>query len=151
VLILGDGELTEPVVAGLTDSDTDFVVVTANRERVSDLSDRGLKAIAADPSDEEPMQRAKIETARALVVATEDDAQDALAILTARQLRPDIRIVAAATDRENVAKLRHAGADSVISPTTIGGQMLVESALGGGADEIPDLSEMLGSSGANST
>jgi voltage-gated potassium channel len=151
VLILGDGELTEPVVAGLTDSDTDFVVVTANRERVSDLSDRGLKAIAADPSDEEPMQRAQIETARALVVATEDDAQDALAILTARQLRPDIRIVAAATDRENVAKLRHAGADSVISPTTIGGQMLVESALGGGADEIPDLSEMLGSSGANST
>lgn len=151
VLILGDGDLTGPVVNGLQDSETDFVVITANRERVSMLSDQGIKAFVADPSDEEPMHRAKIEDARALVVATNNDAQDALAILTARQLRPDIRIVAAATDRENVAKLRHAGANSVISPATIGGQMLVESALEDGGAEVPGLSKMLGDDDTDGT
>jgi voltage-gated potassium channel len=40
-----------------------------------------------------------------------------------------VRIVAAATDRENVHKLRRAGADTVISPTVLGGHMLVQSAL----------------------
>lgn len=129
VLILGDGDLTQSIVGRLQDSATDFVVVSSDRERVTSLSERGVKALAANPSDEEPLHRAKIDTARALVVATNDDAQDALTILTARQLRPDIRIVAAATDNENVAKLEHAGADSVISPASIGGQMLVESAL----------------------
>jgi voltage-gated potassium channel len=39
--------------------------------------------------------------------------------------------VAAATQRENVDKLRRAGADTVISPASIGGHLLVESALGG--------------------
>ncbi len=144
VLILGDGDLTDPIVGGLQDSETDFVVITANRERVSTLSERGIKAFAADPSDEESMRRAKIENTRALVVATNDDAQDALAILTARQLHPEVRIVAAATDRENVSKLRHAGADTVISPATIGGQMLVDSALGGSDTAVPGLSKMLG-------
>lgn len=148
VLILGDGDLTGPVVGGLQESETDFVVITTNRDRVSTLSDQGIKAIAAAPSDEEPMRRAKIGEAKALVVATNDDAQDALAILTARQLRPDIRIVAAATDRENVAKLRHAGADTVISPATIGGQMLVESALG--ESEVPGLSKLVGDDSDNS-
>jgi len=37
----------------------------------------------------------------------------------------------AATQRENVAKLRRAGADTVISPASIGGHLLVESAPGG--------------------
>ncbi|MCL9814271.1 NAD-binding protein [Natranaeroarchaeum aerophilus] len=144
VLILGDGDLTDPIIGGLQDSETDFVVITTNRDRVSTLSERGIKAFAGNPSDEGPMHRAKIGKARALVVATNDDAQDALAILTARQLQPDIRIVAAATDRDNVAKLRHAGADTVISPATIGGQMLVDSALGGNDTSVPGLSNMLG-------
>jgi voltage-gated potassium channel len=63
-------------------------------------------------------------------VATDDDARDALAILTARQLNPDVRIVAAATQRENVDKLRRAGADQVISPSTLGGHILIDCAFG---------------------
>ncbi len=62
------------------------------------------------------MQRAGIEDAVAVVAATNDDAQDALAILTAQTLNPEVNIVAAATDRENIEKLRRAGADTVISP-----------------------------------
>ncbi|ELY51466.1 NAD-binding protein [Natronorubrum bangense] len=130
ILVLGYGELTEPIVDELASSGREFVVVTNNREVAPELTDRGIAVITANPSDEEPLQRGKIDRASAILVATNRDAEDALAIITARQLAPDTRIVAAATDRENTRKLEHAGADSVISPSVLGGHLLVRSALG---------------------
>ncbi|WP_135853799.1 NAD-binding protein [Halorussus salinus] len=138
VVVLGYGDLTEPILNEL-DGQAEFVVVTPDPQRVGELSDRDYKVLKADPSDEEPLQRVAIGEARAVVAATNNDAEDALAVLTARQLNPDVRIVAAATDRENVDKLRRAGADSVISPATIGGHLLVRSALGSdGMETVAD-------------
>ncbi len=74
-------------------------------------------------------------------LATDTDAEDALTVLTVKQLRPDVRIVSAATDRENVVKLKRAGADTVISPATIGGRLMVQSALG--RDDTEDAAEKL--------
>jgi len=128
VLVLGYGELTEPILSELRDAGGEFVVVTDDQTHAAELSDRGYSVFTGDPSDEEPMHRVRIEDARAVLVATENDAEDALTILTARELRPDVRIVAAATDRENIPKLRRAGADDVISPASIGGRLLVKSA-----------------------
>ena len=130
VIILGYGELTEPIIENLTDGETDFAVITTDETAARRLSEREIPVLTADPSDEEPLQRAGIVDATAVIAATNNDAQDALAILTARQLNPDLLIVAAATQRENVAKLRRAGADRVISPATIGGRLLANSAIG---------------------
>ncbi len=130
VLVLGYGELTEPIVDELVEANARFAVVARDRDRVESLADRNVLALAAQPSDEEPLKRVKIGRSRAILVATNDDAQDALAILTARELRPDARIVAAATDHENVRKLERAGADTVLSPAVLGGTLLVRSALG---------------------
>jgi voltage-gated potassium channel len=131
VVVLGYGDLTEPILAELADVNVDFVVVAKpDNKNVPELKERDLALVVADPSDEEPLHRVHVDRARAVVAATNDDAADALAILTARELRPDVNIVAAATDRENVDKLKRAGADTVISPALIGGHLLVESALG---------------------
>jgi voltage-gated potassium channel len=131
VIVLGYGELSEPILGELTDNHP-FVIVTPDGTLATTLTERGYNAVAGDPSDEETLHRVGIEDARAVITATENDAEDALAVLTARQLNPNIRIVAAATDRENVDKLRRAGADTVISPAAIGGHLIVESAVGGG-------------------
>jgi voltage-gated potassium channel len=129
VIVLGYGELTEQILAELHD-EADVVVVVDDPERVSALVSAEYDAITGDPSDEATLDRVGIDTARAVVAATEDDADDALAVLTARQLNPSIRIVAAATNHENVRKLERAGADTVISPTVIGGHLVAESAMG---------------------
>nr|WP_089697653.1 NAD-binding protein [Halogranum gelatinilyticum] len=129
ILVLGYGELTEPILEELGGK-AEFVIITTDSDRARSLSDRGFTVLTADPADEDTLERAKVDLARAVVVATNEDAQDALAILTARQLNPEVRIVAAATHRENVNKMKRAGADTVISPATIGGHLLVESALG---------------------
>ncbi len=130
VIVVGFGDLTEPILEELGGDTIEAVIVTRSSDRAIELRERGFEVLTGDPSDEEPLRRVGIERARALVAATDDDAQDALAILTARELNPDLRIVAGASDRENTKKLRRAGADSVISPAVIGGHLLVRSALG---------------------
>ncbi|WP_336343807.1 NAD-binding protein [Halalkalicoccus ordinarius] len=140
VLVLGYGELTEPILGEL-DGRAPFVVVTDSEKRADRLADRDVLVLRADPSDEESIERAGLDRARAVVVATNTDAEDALTVLTVRQLRPDIRIVSAATDRENVVKLRRAGADAVISPATIGGRLMVQSALG--REDTEDVADRL--------
>ena len=130
VIVVGMGDTTVPIIEELTEKRTPFVVVTRDNEKAQRLRERDVEVLTADPSDEEPLRRVGIERARALVAATNDDAQDAMAILTARELNHDLTIVAAATERENEKKLRRAGADTVISPATIGGHLLVESAMG---------------------
>lgn len=133
VLVLGHGDLTEVILEEL--ADVEFLVVTPDGAWADTLGDRAVDVFVADPSDEEALERAGIDAARAVLVATNDDAQDALAVLTARHMNPDVTIVASATNRENVEKLRRAGADTVISPATIGGHLLVESAFGRGDTE----------------
>ncbi|SNR54325.1 NAD-binding protein [Halorubrum vacuolatum] len=136
ILVLGYGELTEPILEELNGRNVEYAVVSTNETAARTLGERGIAVLTADPSDVEPLERAHITDARAVVVATNDDARDALAILTARQLNPDVRIVAAATQRENVNKLRRAGADQVISPATLGGHLIVGCAFGADSHDI---------------
>jgi voltage-gated potassium channel len=127
-IVTGYGDLTEPILENLAGSNP--VVIVDDTEAAQQLREHGHEVVTDDPSDEEPLRRLHIERARGFIVATNNDAEDAMAILTARELNPDLRIVAAATDRENIRKLRRAGADNVLSPSVLGGRLLVESALG---------------------
>lgn len=128
VIVLGYGELTEPLLTALSGR-SEFVVVTRNQSNVPEFDERDINVLVADPSDETTLQRAGIDRARAIVVATDDDGEDALSVLTAREYNPAIRIVAAATNEENVPKLETAGANVVLSPTIIGGTLLVRSSM----------------------
>jgi voltage-gated potassium channel len=149
VVVLGYTGDTGPIADGLRER-SEFVVLTPDEDVASRLRDRGTMTVRANPSNEAALERARIGEARAAVAATDDDADDALAVLTARQMNPDVRIVVSAAEEENVEKLHRAGADTVISPASIVGDLLVESALtgedaGSVADEV--LEEELGDVG----
>ncbi|WP_144903617.1 NAD-binding protein [Halobellus captivus] len=136
VLVLGFGDLTEPILEELAPK-ANVLVVVDDEERARRLTERGYTVLTDDPSDEEAQRRGKVDVAKAVIAATNNDAEDALTILTARQLNPEVTIVAAATQRENIDKLKRAGADTVISPAALGAHFLAESALGGeGAEAL---------------
>ncbi|WP_338737814.1 NAD-binding protein [Haloplanus salilacus] len=126
VLVLGHGELTEPLLDELA-ATTEVVVVTGDAD--ASFGDREVNVLTADPTDEEALRDARIDAARGVVVATDDDARDALAVVAARRANPGVRIVAAATDQRHVDKLDTVGADEVISPAVIGGRLLGRSVL----------------------
>lgn len=128
VLVLGYGDITESVLNEIAD-EVDVVVVTQDADVASALKDEGIAVLTADPTDEEALGDASIETARGVVVATRDDAKDVLAILAARKANPDVRIAAAANQDKHMDKLEEVGADEVISPMTIGGRLLGRSIL----------------------
>jgi voltage-gated potassium channel len=130
VVVAGYGDLTEPILTELESIDRAFVVVTDDDRAVSMLRERNIDVFVGDPTDDDSLESVGVDRARAVVTATNDDGEDALTILTIRESHTDIRVVAAATEHENEAKLRRAGADTVISPAVIGGRLIAQSALG---------------------
>lgn len=131
VLVLGYGSLTESVLNELNVDDLVLVVSEENESKLPPVAERELPVFVADPTDDGALDRAGIDRARAVIVASDDDATDALAVLTVRERNPGITVVAAATEGENGPKLERAGADAVVTPAAIGGRRLVESALSG--------------------
>ena len=59
--------------------------------------------------------------AKGLFAVSGDDNQNLVISLTAKQLDPNIRVVARCHDLKNMEKMKKAGANSVVSPTFIGG------------------------------
>ena len=68
----------------------------------AELRETGRVVLIGTPSDEEPFG-GRASSARAVLAATNSDAKDVFSIPTARELDPNIRIVAAATDRDNIS------------------------------------------------
>lgn len=128
VLVLGYGELTESILERVA-ADADVVVVTEDTSDATTLDDDEVAVLTGDPTDTRTLQDARIDSARGVVVATEDDARDVLAVIAARQANPDVHIVAAASDPHHVDKLEVVGADEVVSPTVIVGRLLGTSVL----------------------
>lgn len=139
ILVLGYSDIARVIVDDMRGRE-DVLVVSPDRNQMQELSERGLNVLTAEPGDEHSLREAGVERARTVIVATDDDADDALTILTVRQLNPTVRVLAVATNRENIAKLDSAGADTVVSPAVIAAQQLVESALGDsvGVDPLDD-------------
>jgi voltage-gated potassium channel len=128
VVVLGSGDLTGPLLDELDGEDV--VVITLDTEAAAELRDRDVSVLTDDPTDTEALLDARVDAARGVVAATDDDAENTLAIIAARQANPDVRIVAAATDQRHVDKLEGVGADAVVSPAVIGGRLLGRSVVG---------------------
>jgi len=103
-----------------------FVVVDANAEVARAVSSElGCVAVVGDATHDEVLLEAGIERACGVISALTDDKDNLFVTVTARALNPSLRIVAKAIDPKADAKLRRAGADSVVSPNMIGGLRLV--------------------------
>lgn len=81
----------------------------------------GLFTLSGDATDDDLLQRAGIKRAAGLFSALHDDKDNLFIALTAHQENPSIRIVARATERGTIGKLKVVGANAVISPNQIGG------------------------------
>ena len=129
VVVLGYGDVTDSLLEELTE-ETDLVVVTDDADVAATLDEADLNVLTDDPTDESVLSDARVDTARGVVVGSDDDARDVLAVLAAKRVNPDVRVVAAATEEKHVEKFESVGADEVINPRTIGGRLLGQSVLG---------------------
>jgi voltage-gated potassium channel len=128
-IVCGFGRVGRQVARDLRAAGALYVVVDddpANREAAYAP---GVRFILARPSDDDALRDAGIARARAVVACVDSDAENIFIALTARELRPDIAIVARASQEEAESKLRRAGADRVISPYKASGAEIARLAL----------------------
>ncbi len=126
IIVCGYGRVGRHLVHELRREGVAFVVVDDDESKLSELVDAGYLAVFGDATEEHVLEEAGLERARALVAAVNTDADNVLITLTAKGLQPDLTVIGRTKAEENEAKLRRAGADRVIAPTTIGGRRIAQ-------------------------
>ncbi len=104
-----------------------FVVVEKSQDAIDEakhLLGGDFLNIIGDATNEEVLDAAGIDRARALVTALHDDKENMFLVVVARYRRKDISIVAKMLGPNLEGKFRAAGATEVVSPTFIGGMRL---------------------------
>jgi voltage-gated potassium channel len=101
-----------------------IVVIEPDEIAAQQAAAAGFVALRGNASGEQLLRAANIEEARHVLVATHRDDECVLICLTARDLNPAVRIIAAAREEENIKLLYRAGADVVVAPPTTGGRLM---------------------------
>jgi len=125
-IVCGSDETAQTVIQEMLLTRKPFVVVESSKEKLEKLASLGLVlSIQGDPSEDSVLLKAGIERAKGVLCSLPTDEANLFVAITARSLNPQIRIVAKGIDLQSHKKIVKAGADSVISPTYIGGMRMV--------------------------
>lgn len=132
-IVCGAGSTGRHVIQELLATDTPFVAIDTDEERlleVSKLHPSGIVPhIVGDATSEVVLHQAGIDRARGLVAALREDKDNLFVVISARSMNPAARIVARSGDVRVFELMRKAGANSVVSPNFIGGMRLASELL----------------------
>ncbi|WP_141534851.1 potassium channel family protein [Bacillus thuringiensis] len=118
IIVCGCGRVGLQVVHELQEKNIPFVVVDKDE---SILEKEKLLYIHGDATEDQVLHHAGISKAAGLVAIVANDAENVFITLTARGLNDAIKIVARAEKPETEEKLRRAGANKVINPSSMAG------------------------------
>lgn len=105
------------------------VVIEKNPEILKELDEKRVLHLEGDATSEETLIKAGIERAKYLVAVLGEDAENVYIVLTARNLNPNLYIVARADNPKVEKKLYQAGANRVLLPYIIGARKMALSLL----------------------
>jgi len=123
-IICGAGRVGSHLIRSLRAVDGIFLVIESDQTKVEALMDAGIAVLVRDATLEESLIEAGVQHARGLASCLPDDADNVYVVLTARDLNPNIHIVARAAEEAAESKLIRAGANRVVAPTIIGGHRM---------------------------
>jgi voltage-gated potassium channel len=124
-IICGFGRMGSFVCEQLHARGMPFVVVENKVEVQDKVVQAGYYLAPGDATEEEVLLAASIKNARGLVSVLNSDAANVYVVLTARELNPELEIIARAAEESAQSRLVRAGATRVISPYQIGGMRMV--------------------------
>ncbi len=127
-IICGGGRVGGNVAKELARQGHDVVVVERSPEKVQKLNEMGITTLELDALEKESLIEAGIERAKALVTCLGHDGENVLEIIVARELNPNVYIIARANFERFKKKLLQVGANKVIMPEVIGGIALAQEA-----------------------
>jgi voltage-gated potassium channel len=126
-IVCGYGRIGQTLARELVAKKYPFVIVDNNADRVALAHSHGFQALVGDAGDEGTLGEAHIERAQVLATVLPNDMVNVFITLTARNMRPNLRIIARAEDPATEKKLKQAGANEIILPAFVGGLQIANS------------------------
>lgn len=123
-IICGYGRVGRRVAEEFRAAGARYVVLDFHEDAVAAAQDRDELLVEGDATEDEDLERAGLSRARGLVAASDSDADNLYVTLSARSTRPELIIVARASDADAERKLKLAGADRVVLPYTTAGAVM---------------------------
>jgi voltage-gated potassium channel len=126
-IICGYGRIGQVLARELEEKEFPFLILDNNAERVALAHTHGYQALQGDAGEESTLSEAHIERAAVFATVLPNDMVNVFITLTARNMRPTLRIIARAEDPATEKKLKQAGANEIILPAFVGGMQIANS------------------------
>lgn len=153
-ILCGVGRMGIILARELQSGGKPFVVIDSDPQRLQDARDRGCLVIAGDATDEHTLDQAGIRRAAVLATVLSQDANNVFVTITAREMNPELTIIARGENPRTEKKLLGCGANSVVLPTAIGAKKVAQMIIRPTAENLleqltnqSDMSEELGQLG----
>ncbi len=139
IILAGEGTIASNTAVELKKRKLSFIRI---RCRSEDGFKPGEGEILGDPTDETVQLEAGIKKAVMVIAAGDNDGENAFITLLAKDLNPEVRVLAVANAINAIGRLKLARADLVFAPAAVGSRLLADLAEGDRiSDEFRDLLE----------
>lgn len=135
-IICGYGRVGQRLAEDLQAAGRSCVVVEIAEEEIAELRKENLLYVQGNAEEDEVLTQAGIDRARGLILALPEDSSNVFVALTAREMNPDLLILARTVDHDNRSKLLNAGADKVIAPSEVGADRMAQVVLRPNVDQF---------------
>lgn len=120
VIVVGAGKVGEAATAVLKRKGVCVNVIDRRPDALDRLRPHAAEVIAGDAARRSVLEQAGLDRASSVLLTTNDDAMNIYLAVYCRRLSPKVRIVSRVTHERNVEAIHRAGADFVLSYTTLG-------------------------------
>jgi voltage-gated potassium channel len=123
-IVCGFGRVGRAVAEEFLHEGAAFTVLDFSPEAKEAAAEANLLFVEGNGTDDDDLRSAGLERARGLIAASDDDADNLYIALSARAVKPDLFIVARASNEDAAKKLRLAGADRIVQPYQAAGRVM---------------------------
>jgi Trk K+ transport system NAD-binding subunit len=120
VLLIGAGKVGQAAAQALERKDVKVHAIDRSEGALTPLAPHVSGIFPGEATDRRLLDRAGIARAASVLLTTNDDAMNIYLAVYCRRLNPEVRIVSRITHERNVEAIHRAGADFVLSYTTLG-------------------------------
>ena len=128
-IVCGFGRMGSYISQELRNASVSYIIIEKDEHLREKLERENYLYLYGNASEDEVLIEAGVKKARGLVAVVASDADNVYITLTARQLNPNLFILARSTNESSERKLQQAGANKVISPYQMGAVRMVQAIL----------------------
>ena len=124
-ILCGFGRVGKVVFEELAQRNQNVIVIDKDEDVCESIEESAsVVVLQEDATEDDLISKLAGEKCNSVIISIGDDVSNLFIVLTIREKNPDVWIVSRASKLENIARLRKAGADKIVSPEVIGGKNL---------------------------